>query len=127
MRNTRYDDFYFNTQFDKTENQVFRKETQKSKILKITLKQLEDLQKFINNDNFSYTEFSNKLNNIEFGLWDYKFFNSFFRLQKELLTETSINKYKVSLIKNLLNNNLNTVIQRVNIEIDNLEIWKIID
>ena len=119
-------DFYFNTQFEKVEKTTFRSETPKSKILKLTLKEVLELKDYVKNDDFSFDIFKEKLDAINFGLWDFNFFNWFFRSQNELLKSQKSGKFGDGLIKNLLINNLTSMERRLETEIINLEVWKIV-
>lgn len=123
----RSNDFYFNNQFSKQENKEFRTENNKSKLLKITLKQIEELEIFLNSENFNFEVFKNKINDIDFGLWDFYFIKCFFSSQKELLENQSNKKCEDRIIKNLLSNNNKNMITKIKREVDNLEVWKIID
>ena len=123
----RSNDFYFNNQFSKQENKEFRTENNKSKLLKITLKQIEDLEKFLNSENFNFEVFKTKINDIDFGLWDFYFIKWFFNSQKELLENQSNKKCEDRIIKNLLSNNNKNMITKIKREVDNLEVWKVID
>jgi len=119
-------DFYFNTQFEKIEKTTFRSETPKSKILKLTLKEVLELKDYVKNDDFSFDIFKEKLDTINFGLWDFNFFNWFFSSQNELLKSQKTGKFGDGLIKNLLLNNLTSMERRLETEIVNLEVWKIV-
>ena len=119
-------DFYFNTQFEKVEKTTFRSETPKSKILKLTFKEVEQLKNYLSDENFNFETFKEKLDALDFGLWDFNFFNWFFRSQNELLKSQKTGKFGDGLIKNLLLNNLTSMERRLETEIVNLEVWKIV-